>query len=178
LDIEIVFLNKKKVKNYIITEVLFKLKKTDKVTIPQYKDLIQALQNKRNISLSDIRNEVIAIRNKKLPDPRFISSCGSFFKNPIVKKEITNKVLNIYPNAPIYEVDKENSKIGAGFLIDVLGFKGKTFGNIYIHENNALVLINKENKASFTDLEDVISLIKNEVKNKFEIDLEIEPVVI
>jgi UDP-N-acetylenolpyruvoylglucosamine reductase len=36
------------------------------------------------------------------------------------------------------------------------------------------VLINKENKASFTDLEDVISLIKNEVKNKFEIDLEIE----
>jgi UDP-N-acetylmuramate dehydrogenase len=111
-------------KNYIITEVLFKLKKTDKVTIPQYKDLIQALQNKRNISLSDIRNEVIAIRNKKLPDPRFISSCGSFFKNPIVKKEIANKVLNIYPNAPIYEVDKENSKIGAGFLIDALGFKG------------------------------------------------------
>ena len=66
------------------------------------------------------------------------------------------------------------TKIGAGSLIDTLGWKGKNFGSISIYKGNALVLVN-EGGATKAELMDVVKKITDEVRNTYQITLEIEP---
>lgn len=164
---------KKEKGRFIVTEVsLLLLKNSPK--IPNYKDVKNYFEKKENSSpsLKEIREAVIEIRKNKLPDPKIVPNCGSFFKNPIVSKQQAEKIKNMAPSVPIFE---QNGlfKIPAGFLIDSLGFKGKKIGNIEIYKNNALVLTNPYG-ASFKDLLFAKSEIENAVFQKFGIKLEPE----
>ena len=64
-------------------------------------------------------------------------------------------------------------KIGVGYLIDQLGFKGKTVGGAKVSEKHANFIINT-GKASSEDVVNLINLIKIKVKNKYKINLEEE----
>lgn len=106
-------------------------------------------------TIREVRDEVICIRNTKLPNPALIGSAGSFFKNPIVRKAYyINEMLNISPDIPSYPVDilqsdghyagdVEYVKIPAGWLIEHSGLKGSSVGGAYVYNDNCLVLANK-----------------------------------
>ena len=64
-------------------------------------------------------------------------------------------------------------KIGVGYLIDQLGFKGKTVGGAKVSKKHANFIINAD-KAKAKDVINLISLIKAKIKHKYKIDLEEE----
>lgn len=160
---------------YFITQITFSLS-NNIPKIPNYPGVAEYFSTK-NIpqpTLSDIRNAIIAIRTKKLPDPREIASVGSFFKNPIVSSDVAQSLKQKFPKLAVFSVDENNSKIGAGSLIDVMGWKGKSFGNVSIYTENALVLVNNGN-ATREELTNAVSQIIKEVQKTFDITLEPEP---
>ncbi len=168
---------KKNKDQFIITSIKLKLKK-ESSKIPDYKDVKKYFEEIKNISptLLEIRNAIIEIRKNKLPDPKVVPNCGSFFKNPFVEKEKADELKKEYPDIPIF-LNNNNIKIPAGFLIEQAGLKGQRVGNMEIYKNNALVLTNPY-KANFGDLEKAEKIIKEKVLEKFGISLEREPVII
>lgn len=169
---------KKNPNKFIISNVTFKLQllsgRRNVVKIPDYKDVKKYFEDRENDSptLKEIREAIIEIRKNKLPDPRIIPNCGSFFKNPFVSEEVVGKIKEEFPNLPTFP-EQDLVKVPAGFLIDSLGFKGQKLGNITVYKNNALVLTNPE-CASFQDLLDAKELIQKSVFDRFGIMLEPE----
>ncbi len=159
---------------YIITSVTYRLSKKPKLNT-SYGAIEDELERK-NItkpSLKDVSDAVIAIRQSKLPDPKEIGNAGSFFKNPVVEKEVLNNILKQYPNAPHYPVDENHVKVPAGWLIDTAGWKGKRFGSFGVHVNQALVLVNYD-YAKGRDIYDLSQQILDDINTKFGILLERE----
>lgn len=135
---------------------------------------------KQKISLptiKDIRNIVASIRKEKLPDVNEIGSAGSFFKNPEVSLETAEKIKQSFPKIPIYPVNESTVKLSAGWMIDQCNLKGFRIGDAGVYEKQALVLVN--HGAATTD--DILQLIKKvqlSVKQKFDIDLLPEVVIV
>ena len=76
-------------KNLIILSVRLKLKNKNHKINSSYGGINDELK-KLKISkptIKDISNVVCSIRKRKLPDPKKIGNAGSFFKNPVVKKD-------------------------------------------------------------------------------------------
>tara|TARA_B100000949_G_scaffold79494_2_gene70961 strand:- start:4989 stop:6005 length:1017 start_codon:yes stop_codon:yes gene_type:complete len=166
-----IFKNKAKGK-YIITSVVLKLTKKNHVLHTGYGSIENELKNRGIVhpTIQDISDAVIAIRRSKLPDPEEIGNSGSFFKNPIISKKAFDKFIKRNPNAPFYEVDENQYKIPAGWLIEQCGFKGKRFGDAGVHEKQALVLVNHGN-ASGKEILDVAQKIQEEVQKTFKIKI-------
>jgi len=133
--------------------------------------------NINNPSLEQIRQAIIDIRMSKLPDPKFLPNSGSFFKNPIVKNSLASKIMKDYPDAKFFPIDNNLTKIPAGWLIEKAGFKGQSFGEISVYDNNALVLVNNGN-ATKEDLLKAKNKIIKTVSDKFGIILEQETEII
>ena len=163
---------------YIITSVVYRLSKLSP-KIPKYPDTERYFKEKNitNPNVKDVRDAIIFIRSNKLPNPKDIPNVGSFFKNPIISKDIADQILINYPNAKFFPIDERNTKIPAGWLIENAGLKGKSFGKVAVYNKNALVLINTGGATK----EDIIKT-KNEiikiVQDKFGIILEQEPEVV
>lgn len=91
----------------------------------------------------EVYDTVCTIRSSKLPDPAVLGNAGSFFKNPLVSRDKYKKLLKKYPSIPCYETDDaELVKIPAAWLLDCLGWKGRSRGAAAVHEHHALVLVN------------------------------------
>ncbi|MCF6350795.1 MAG: UDP-N-acetylmuramate dehydrogenase [Flavobacteriaceae bacterium] len=168
-----VFKNKLKNK-YIITNVLFKLTKENHKLHYSYGAIQQELKKNKIVepTIKNIANAVINIRQRKLPNPKEIGNCGSFFKNPIVTKDVFDVIYKLNDKMPFYKTTT-NYKIPAGWLIEQCGFKGKRFGDAGVHKNQALVLVNYGNATG----NEILSLANNiceSVKQKFKINLETE----
>ena len=167
---------KNMVKNkFIISNVTFKLTKK-KHTLNTSYGAIQDELKKNNIkapSIKDVSNAVIAIRKSKLPDPKEIGNSGSFFKNPIIETDQFNSLRQKYPGIPNYVISEDLVKIPAGWLIEQCGFKGKRFGNVGVHKNQALVLVNHGN-ATGLEIYELSRKILKAVLDKFDIGLDIE----
>ena len=164
-----------KVGGFIIWSVYFNLCRNSVPVIPKYKDIIEYFEEK-NISapnLNQIRETVLEIRARKLPDPSVIPSCGSFFKNPILTNEAADNLKFKYPEMPVFPVSRDRSKISAGWLIEKAGLKGYAENNIGVYEHNALVLINRGG-GSFEDLDNLRNRIKEKILSAFGIMLEEE----
>lgn len=157
---------------YVITSVTFSFTKKNHNINSGYGAIENQLRKESisNPTIKDISNAVIAIRQSKLPDPKELGNSGSFFKNPIVTKEIFTRFSTTYPEAPFYKVSDDYFKIPAGWLIEQCGFKGKRYGDAGVHKNQALVLVNYDN-ATGKDILDLAARIIEEVKRKFEIEI-------
>ena len=155
---------------YIITSVNLKLTKRDHQINTGYGAIEDELKKNGIVypTIQDVSNAVIAIRQSKLPDPKELGNSGSFFKNPVVSKKTFEKLKKAHPEVPSYEVDKNQFKIPAGWLIEQCGFKGKRSGDAGVHEKQALVLVNYGNAAGSEILE-LAQLIHQEVDRKFKI---------
>ncbi|MBL6594002.1 MAG: UDP-N-acetylmuramate dehydrogenase [Flavobacteriales bacterium] len=170
---ESVFKNKMK-NQYIIINITLELKKNPVLNI-NYGDVKAILesQNIKNPGIKEVSNAIISIRQSKLPDPKKIGNSGSFFKNPIVSLNQLELIKKKYPNVVNYEINENEFKIAAGWLIERAGWKGKKFNNYGIHEKQALVLVNYglANGMEIFELSEKIIL---DIKDKFGITLEKE----
>ncbi len=166
-----VFKNQLKGK-FIITSVFFKLSKC-----PQFKTHYGAveaeLEKLGEVSLQAVRQAVINIRESKLPDPDDCPNAGSFFKNPVVGKEKYDSLKEKYPEIVAYQINEENYKLAAGWMIDYLSWKGKTHGGAAVHDKQALVLVNKNN-ASGKEIIELAKKVQGAVYEGFGVDLEFE----
>ncbi|RLD60652.1 MAG: UDP-N-acetylenolpyruvoylglucosamine reductase [Bacteroidetes bacterium] len=158
----------------VVTSVTFKLDKT-----PEFKTSYGAISTKldrmgvTDVTLKDLRQAVISIREIKLPDPDEIPNGGSFFKNPVIDTNQFQKIKAQFPEVVSYKQDEENIKLAAGWLIDQCNWKGKRIGDAGIHKNQALVLVNYGN-ASGLDIYELSEKIKQSVFDKFGVVLERE----
>lgn len=172
-----IFKNEAKGK-YVITAVTYRLAKSIPM-IPKYPGVLKYFEDKEinNPNLREIRDAIIYIRKNKLPNPKEIPNVGSFFKNPIVLNNISEKIKEEYPLAKFFPVDDTHTKVPAGWLIENAGLKGISFGKVSVYDKNALVLVNLDNATC----EDIISA-RNEiikiVNDKFGIVLEQEPEIV
>jgi UDP-N-acetylmuramate dehydrogenase len=162
----------KQTRRYIITSVIFRLNKSFTYE-EKYVDLSRELKGNLTPSLSQIREAIIAIRSRKLPDVNKLPNAGSFFKNPILSKEEKDELQKKIVDLPIYNIDKNIFKTSAAFLIEKAGFKGKTNGKVGTYENHALVIINLGTEDG-NDILNFAQEIRNEVEKQFGVKLEPE----
>ncbi|MCD8178058.1 MAG: UDP-N-acetylmuramate dehydrogenase [Tannerellaceae bacterium] len=154
---------------YIVTYINIKLCKNPQYCV-DYGNLRQQLGKEEEMDLKKIREAVLAIRKEKLPDPGVIGNAGSFFTNPAIEEAHFNRLINRYPRIPSYPVEEGKRKIPAGWLIEQCGFKGKTHGNVGVHEKQALILVNL-GEATGDEIALVAESIRMAVLEQFEIEL-------
>ena len=152
----------------IITKVVFTLPKLA-LPVSHYGELASL----SSPSPEAIFKQVVKVRQTKLPDPKVIGNAGSFFKNPIIPGNDAEVLLSKWPNMPQYAMAQGKVKIPAAWLIETLGFKGKTIGGIRCHPTQALVLTNT-GKGTGQQLLSLAREIKHAVSQEFAIGLEHE----
>ncbi|UCD60151.1 MAG: UDP-N-acetylmuramate dehydrogenase [Flavobacteriaceae bacterium] len=155
---------------YIITSVNLTLSKPPHKPNTSYGAIESELKERKieHPTIKDVSDAVIAIRQRKLPDPLKLGNSGSFFKNPVITKDLFTTFLNNYPEAPFYQISESSYKIPAAWLIEQCGFKGKRFGDAGVHKNQALVLVNY-GRASGQELLQLAKKIQNAVLKQFGI---------
>jgi len=156
----------------IITYVTFCLSKFPVINA-NYSDVATELSGINKPGLNDVRKAIIDIRKRKLPDPEVIGNAGSFFKNPVVPENMAISLQNENPTLKIFPAPSGFSKIPAAWLIEQCGYKGKRFGNVGVHPNQALVLVAYEG-ATGEELINLAHSIQNSVFDKFKIEIEPE----
>lgn len=160
---------------YYVTRVSFKLTESDKAASLDYGPLSR-LEGELGHAPSprEVADAVLALRNSKLPDPQFVGSAGSFFKNPVVKEYFfREEVLNRHPEVPHYDLPDGMVKIPAGWLIEHSGLKGFRIGGAEVWPNQCLVLANTGNATA----DDVVALsdhVRDVVSSTFNVHLEPE----
>jgi UDP-N-acetylmuramate dehydrogenase len=107
------------------------------------------LQKQKKSDTLKKMKETIAFRKEK--QPLTVPNLGCFFKNP--------------------------EKYSAGKLIDDCGLKGLQINDAQISDKHANFFVNKGN-ATFYDMIALINKVKKEVKEMFEVDLQLEIEVI
>lgn len=162
----------KKQDNYIIISVVFLLNRSYTYT-PKYADLNKELEEIAEPTIKEVRDAVIRIRQRKLPNEKELPNCGSFFKNPYITKEMAENIQREYSDLPLYPLQNGLIKTSAAFLIDRAGYKGKQIGQIGTYPKQALIIVNYGS----TDGNDIVFFMKEvqqAVAEKFNINLEPE----
>lgn len=164
---------------FIITSLTFVL--SSKPPMPPFYSSIQAYLTQNNIPIqgltaSKIREIVIEIRRSKLPDPEEVANCGSFFQNPIISSLQLEEIRDEHPDVVYWQLNDDEYKISAGWLLEKLGLKGYHEPNtgMAVWDKQALVLVNEKATSTAQLLAFRDAIIKS-VKDKFKIDLVQEP---
>lgn len=128
---------------WLIAAVDFRLDKKPVLRL-DYAGLRETLaeQGIEQPTVQEVSDAVIAIRRRKLPQPRELGNAGSFFKNPIVSTALVAQLQKEYPDMPHYPLERGEAKIPAAWLIEQCGWKGKRQGAAGIYEKHALILVN------------------------------------
>ena len=159
-----------------ITSVIFRLPKAW-VANARYADVAQELaaQHVDAPAPADIARAIIAVRQRKLPDPAQIPNAGSFFHNPVVDRETADQLASTYPTLPRYPQADGRVKLAAGWLIEQAGWKGKRLGRVGMYEKQALVLVNCGN-ANGADVQETMRAVQADIDGRFGIKLTPEPI--
>lgn len=172
---------------FFLTSVTLKLSKSAKFDTSyhsRYESLQEVLTQKGPppYSPQEIAQAVTELRLAKLPDWREVGTAGSFFKNPIVKKEKALELqkeiteLQMYPAEKLIYSDQplgDLVKIPAGRLLDQLGWKGKRIGNVGTWPKHALTVVNYGG-ATGLEILDFTQKMHADIQSHFDIDLEAE----
>ena len=161
---------------FVITEATFRLPKVWQ-PLTRYAD-IPAELDARGIASPNARqiaDAVVAIRQRKLPDPSVIPNVGSFFHNPLVDAATAEKLATEFPTLPRYPQADGRVKLAAGWLIEQAGWKGRDLGPVGMYEKQALVLVNRGGAVG-NDVLALASAVQADVRHKFGIELTPEPI--
>lgn len=143
--------------------------------ILSYDALRNALE-KSKPTAEEVFNQVCSLRRSKLPDPTIIGNAGSFFKNPIVSRQQLDALQKEYPAMPAYPQSNGNNKVPAAWLIDQAGWKGHKADGVGVHDKQALVLVNYGHGTG-QQIAILADEVKSDVKKRYNIELEQEPVM-
>lgn len=155
---------------YLVTHVSYRLKKTPCYHLDYGNIRLELEKQKVRLTLANVRQAIISIREAKLPDPKLQGNAGSFFMNPVISREHFEALLVDYPLMPHYEVDAESIKIPAAWMIDQCGWKGKRLGRAGVHDKQALVLVNLGGAVG-TEVIALSEAIQKSVYEKFGINI-------
>lgn len=176
---------KSHLKHHFITAVYLKLHKNPKQINTSYGDLATVAQAYAEQHPHDnptptprhVMQAVITIRQSKLPDPKQLPNCGSFFQNPIISMAQFKDLKAQFTDLPSYPIDDNWVKVAAGWLIDKAGLKGGGIAPILSHDKQALVLTNHAPyTATQADILATQDFIYRTIYDKFGISLVREPV--
>lgn len=154
---------------YIVTYITLRLDKHPRFKL-DYGNLKEELADVPEITLQAVRDAVIEIRRRKLPDPEVVGNAGSFFMNPVIPAVQFEKLKVRYPDMPFYPAGEEKVKVPAGWLIEQCGFKGKSHGPVGVYEKQALVLVNLGG-AQGHEIALVAESIRTAVNERFGIEI-------
>jgi len=157
---------------FIVCSVVFRLKKQGVLQL-DYGNVKEEFLKQNSHDLVDLRNTIISIRNRKLPDPEVTGNAGSFFKNPLISRNAYEILSQDHTGVPGYPNGKNLVKIPAAWLIEKAGWKGVREGDVGTWPHQPLVIVNY-GKASGTEIFLFSEKIKNAVSEKFGIELERE----
>jgi len=161
---------------FVITDVTFRLPKRWQPLIG-YADVTRELASHAiaEPSAQQVAEAIIAVRQRKLPDPSRIPNTGSFFHNPVVDSAVAAHLLSKHPAMPHYPQPDGRIKLAAGWLIEQAGWKGRDIGLAGMYEKQALVLVNRGG-ATGTDIVTLMHAVQRDVHDLFGVDLTPEPV--
>jgi len=139
-------------------------------------------------TLKDVRNIVLKLRKDKsmLINPKDSNSrsVGSFFLNPVVKKNVADLIfkrtikLGILKDKIPHWNTENSTKFSAAWLIEKAGIKkGYTKGNVRISDHHVLAIVNNGGATA----EEVINFaeeIQSRVIDVFGVKLEPEPIFV
>ncbi|MBR0052899.1 MAG: FAD-binding protein [Bacteroidales bacterium] len=124
-----------------------------------------------------IRETIIAIREKKLPDPAKVGSAGSFFCNPVISREHFERIVATAREengpdceVPHYEVG-DRVKVPAAWMIDQCGFKGMRLGGAQVYPNQPLVIVNATGDATPQEIIALEQRVIDTIRKKYGIEL-------
>lgn len=160
---------------YVITSVQFRLGKC--ALEASYRDVRESMERwpTHETSSRTIAETVSRVRRYKLPDYRVHGNIGSFFKNPTLSCQEYDSLrgkLNI-----VGFQYGEKVRVPAARLIEACGWKGRTVGNVNVWQRQPLVLVNRGH-ATGSEFLSVARRIEDDVHGRFQVALEIEPVVV
>lgn len=125
---------------YIITAVTLVLSKQFSPKL-SYQGLTE---NGTPQTADELIQQVIRVRQSKLPNPDELPNAGSFFKNPIVDKKVLAQLQQQFEEVPYFDINTEQVKIPAAWLIEMAGFKGHQRSNgAGVYDKHALILVNR-----------------------------------
>ena len=154
---------------YFITKIVVELKRTQ--LEPPFYNSLQKYMDEQGIdeyTPENIRKAVHAVRDSKLPNPEFIASSGSFFKNVYLKEEEIPAAEK--KGIPVWD----GGKIPSGWLVENAGLKGKLIHGMRVWDKASLVLVNEDAK-NYSNLAAAREEIIKTVKEKYGFTLEQEP---
>jgi UDP-N-acetylmuramate dehydrogenase len=162
---------------FAIASVTFRLPKAWTPRV-DYADLARELDARGAAPTPQaVFDAVVAVRRAKLPDPLVLGNAGSFFKNPVVDASTLEALREKAPDIVAYRQADGRAKLAAGWLIDRCGWKGRAIGAAAVHERQALVLVNRGG-ATGADVLALARAIQADVRERFGVELEPEPLVI
>ncbi len=145
-----------------------------------YADLAREFgQTAQTPSAREIADAVSRIRRRKLPDPKQLGNAGSFFRNPVVDQDFAEMIRAQHPGLRAWpDPDRpDRVKLAAGWLIEACGWKGLRRGDAGVHQDHALVLVNR-GQATGADIAGLAAEIQASVLERFNIRLDPEVVIV
>ncbi|WP_185882610.1 UDP-N-acetylmuramate dehydrogenase [Blattabacterium cuenoti] len=163
------------INQFLIVSVSFLLRTKYHNINTSYLEVQQELENMKikRPTINDLSLAIYNIRTRKLPNPKEIGNAGSFFKNPIIDKLKFNKLKDQYPTIKGITFSKQQTKVSASSLIEIIGWKGKKIGNVGSYEKQPIILVNYGN-ASGKEIYCFSKEIIQNIKTKFNITLSLE----
>lgn len=160
---------------YVITAITLRLPKPWRPVLA-YAELAREVAHLPEPTPAQILDAVVAIRQRKLPDPMVLGNAGSFFKNPVVSAAERDALLARHPDLVSHAQADGSYKLAAGWLIDRCGFKGCREGAVGVHDRQALVLVH-HGGGDGSALLALAGRIAGTVAERFGVRIEPEPMV-
>lgn len=156
----------------IITHITFRLKKDHNFNT-SYRELNKELSLYPETNLGNIRDAVITIRKRKLPEVEALANAGSFFKNPLVDQTGLDSLKRSHPEIPFFKDAYGSIKLSAAWLIERCGWKDRRIRNVGTYKLQPLVIVNYGG-ASGSEILEFTQKIQRSVQDHFDIVLETE----
>ena len=181
--------NREEAGRYVILSMQLKLQKHGQPNLT-YGDMEKYFSEKpvNEISLTNLREAIIEIRNRKYPFPvnAQTGSAGSFFRGPVISHEewpdFESSLAKHFGTRIISDlaVMKNRLEVPQGFktptafLIDICGYKGTRVGGAVINPQQPAVILNT-GTASANDVLELFKIVRQGVVDKSGVILEHEP---
>lgn len=137
-------------RQFIVTRAAFGLRGAGEANT-SYRDVAEwfAASGVLRPSPAEVREAVVAIRRRKMPDPAQVGTAGSFFKNPVIGRAEYERLTAQYPGLPGQEDSSGRMKVPLGWVLDkVCGLRGARRGPVGTHAGQALVIVNEGGSAA------------------------------